>query len=428
MTNLLSQKQAAATAKHVIYTREPNERFNYRWLSHMGLHNRTYPQSPTENERLRLAVCIRTVSQDGQGQWLLDRTQCKPKAPKMSEDATAKVWLTASFLQRKYSPKRAQRIDLNCETMGSSDSSSSDFESLNYTKLSRPSPRENDRSEPQADKLFGLNELIISDIDDLSESDNHPQSMGGNQTTLVSLLDDNPPANLASYMLGPNSSEPKLAQSKVLTQLLHVFNDRILTIRTQSINYRSRPHVITLLENHLQLMWPILQRCPGFVTVRLQFGRFYLTDLSSADVDCGNGPHREMADLLRELQALEQERISFSTILSTFRSDADMLITYPTSPWVLLEENTTYQIQCTLDNKNFTVDVDAETFKFSCHGPMSELGCTLVHCVHHAWDLKLAVNHSSNLNASHGYRNIGQAITNSLQIRFVPHSMSQTPR
>lgn len=185
-------------------------------------------------------------------------------------------------------------------------------------------------------------------------------------------------------------------------------------------NHRSRPHVIKLLEKNLQSFWPMLARCPGFVTVHVQFGRFYLTDLSSADVDIGTGPHRKMTDLLRELEGVERERIGFSTILSRLRSDADLFVKYPTSPWVLLGEDLIYQIQCTLDDKQLTIDVDATTFDFSCHGPTSELGCTLVHCVQRAWDLKLAVNHSSNLNKSPDQKNIGQAITNSLQVRFVP--------
>ncbi|KAG6041408.1 hypothetical protein E4U41_004506 [Claviceps citrina] len=152
------------------------------------------------------------------------------------------------------------------------------------------------------------------------------------------------------------------------------------------------------------------------MTVQLQFGRFYLTDLKSADVDVMNRPHRKMEHLLRELEAFQQESIGFSTILSEMRSDVDLLVNYPTSPWVSLGEDRAYEIQCTLDGRQYSIDIDAETFEFECHGPRTELGCTLVHCVHQSWDLKLAVNHSTNRNTSPRHMSIGQAITNSLQV------------
>ncbi|KAG6023840.1 hypothetical protein E4U19_004110 [Claviceps sp. Clav32 group G5] len=124
-----------------------------------------------------------------------------------------------------------------------------------------------------------------------------------------------------------------------------------------------------------------------------------------------------MAVLLRELQSVEREQIGFSSTLSTIRSDEDTMVTYPTSPWVLSKRDVIYQVQCTLDDQQLSIEIDAKTFEFSCRGPVSELAGTLVHCVHQAWDMKMVVQHSSNLNLSPAHRLMGQVVTNSLHVR-----------
>ncbi|KAG6082217.1 hypothetical protein E4U16_006372, partial [Claviceps sp. LM84 group G4] len=101
-----------------------------------------------------------------------------------------------------------------------------------------------------------------------------------------------------------------------------------------------------------------------------------------------------MTVLLRELQSVEREQIGFSSTLSTIRSDEDTMVTYPTSQWVLSKRDVIYQVQCTLDDQQLSVEIDAKTFEFSCRGPVSELAGTLVHCVHQAWDMKMVVQHS----------------------------------
>ncbi|KAG6011130.1 hypothetical protein E4U54_008278 [Claviceps lovelessii] len=390
----ITEQAAAITTQHVIYTPEPSEKFSYRWFSHIGLDSRTFVQPPPDTERLRRAVSIRAVGQGPQRRSNTYSTHGKPDALTIS-----KFWLTTLFLQHKYPPKKAQRSSSDSEIMVSMNSNPPDTKFSKHTTASCPSPRENGRIEPHSVVLTAMDEMLIFDMDDVSRSSSQsaPSTQQHNQPSLASLLDDDPPANLPSSIWEPKSSEPEPETAEIK-------------------NHRSRPHVIKLLEKNLQSFWPMLARCPGFVTVHVQFGRFYLTDLSSADVDIGTGPHRKMTDLLRELEGVERERIGFSTILSRLRSDADLFVKYPTSPWVLLGEDLIYQIQCTLDDKQLTIDVDATTFDFSCHGPTSELGCTLVHCVQRAWDLKLAVNHSSNLNKSPDQKNIGQAITNSLQV------------
>ncbi|KAG5949889.1 hypothetical protein E4U53_005674 [Claviceps sorghi] len=400
----LTRHVAANTTRHVIYTPESNEEFSYRWLSHIGLDIRTFPQLPTTAvERLRHAVTIRAVSQTPQKRQVSYRTYGELNTWNMSRNVASKIWLTDSFLKLEYPRKNAQKSSPNCEIMVSNNSTSPDLGSSQHSIASLPSPRESDQDEPYSDSELrvGMDELLIFDMDDLSQSGNQsPPVQHVNRPSLFSLLDDNPPPNLVSSIL-----EPKLPKSKP----------------KEVQNHRSRPHVIKILEEHVTSLRPILQRCPGFVTVRLQFGRFYLTDLSSADVDIGTGPHRKMADLHRELEDVERERIGFSTNLSRLKSDADLLVNYPTSPWVRLgKKDLVYQIQCRLDKKELMIEVDATTFDFSCRGPSSELGCTLVHCVHQTWDLKLAVNHSSNLDISQDHRIVGQAITNSLQISTTP--------
>ncbi|KAG5927278.1 hypothetical protein E4U42_002394 [Claviceps africana] len=402
---LFNLTAVATTTQHIIYTPESKEQlFCYKWLLHIGLATRTFPQLPTEDvERLRYAVSIRAVSQGPQKRQASYRRHGGLNAQNVSRDAASKNCLSTLFLQRKYPPKREQKSSPNCEITVSTNSTSPNLDSFQHTTVSCPSPPESEQIESYSDSelRIGMDELLLFDMDDLSQSGNQsPAPQHVNQPSLVSLLDDDPPANLVLSILEPNSPESKLNEAR-LPSIWHIL----------------LPHVIKLLEEHVVSLWPFLEQCPGFVTVRLQFGRFYLTDLKSAHVDIGSGPYRTMADLRRELEAVERERIGFSTILSGLKSDANLLVNYPTSPWVYLEEDKTCQIQCTLDEKQLSIDVDATTFDFSCRGPWSELACTLVHCVHQAWDLKLAVNHSSNLNISAAHQTVGQAIANSLQIR-----------
>ncbi|KAG5982591.1 hypothetical protein E4U55_001697 [Claviceps digitariae] len=442
LDSLFDLTTAAIKTQHVIYTTEPAEKFSYKWFSHLGLDVRTFPQLASHYQRLRRVVSIRTVTQASQRRRDTCPTRNEPKAP-----AASKMCLNNSFRRDKYPSKGAQKSSPNSEIMVSTNSTSSSPDCFGHNGESRPSPRDNDHQIKHHSEIsIDGDELLIFDMDDVSERDSQVSSgPQHSQPSLVSLLDDDPPANLASSLLKPNPSEPEPeprpepasaeASSissihtricRILFSLGQVLSKCLLVLKIK--NHRSRPHVIKLLEKHLQSLWPILPRCPGFVTVHLQFGRFYLTDLSDADVDSGTGPHRKMKDLLRELEAVEGERIGFSTILSRLRSDARVLVEYPTSPWVCLGDDLIYQIQCTFDDKKMTIDVDATTFDFNCHGPTSELGCTLVHCVQRAWDLKLAVNHSSNFNTSPAHRIIGQAITNSLHVRSVPTAVIECCR
>ncbi|KAG6007251.1 hypothetical protein E4U21_006169 [Claviceps maximensis] len=385
----LTKQAEATTTQHVIYTTGPaKDKFSYRWLSHIGLDTRTFAQLPTDYQKLRHAVSIRTAARAPHRQQAL--------SSRTRDVAPSKNWLTTLFIELKYPPKRAQKSHPSSEIFSPTNSSSPTSNNWEHTTESRPSSREDDQVEFHSDMYIGMDELLIFDMDDVSQDGNQNLAMQQhNPPSSVSLMDDDPPSNLASSMLQPIPPESEPAEIKI---------------------HRSRPHVIKLLEKHLHSLWPVLSRYPGFVTVNLQFGRFYLTDLINADVDVGNGPHRKMADLVRELESVDREQIGFSTILSRLRSDADIFLNYATSPWIPLGEDLIYQIECKLDDKNLRIDVDAKTFDFSCHGPTSELGCTLVHCVHRAWDLKLAVNQSSNLNRSPAHRGVGQAITNSLQI------------
>ncbi|KAG6074506.1 hypothetical protein E4U33_002486, partial [Claviceps sp. LM78 group G4] len=395
----LTKLHSVAT-QHVICSTESNEQFSYRWLSHIGLDSRTFPQRPTDQQRLRRAVSVRAVTQDSLGRWVTDRTQYKTSKRNMGEGATSSKELTASFLQLKYTPKSPLKNGSNFEILPSFASTSSKTICVEPTMASRPEPGENFPSKSHTHTLIDEDQLINFDADDVVESVSQSRFTQHNQSASFSLLDDDPPVNLDLLTLSgpdpvPKPPEPKRAK---------VFDGRI------------RPHIVKLLEQHLRSAWPVLSRCPGFVAVHLQFGRFYLTDLSSADVDIGSGPHRNMTVLLRELQSVEREQIGFSSTLSTIRSDEDTMVTYPTSQWVLSKRDVIYQVQCTLDDQQLSVEIDAKTFEFSCRGPVSELAGTLVHCVHQAWDMKMVVQHSSNLSLSPAHRLMGQVVTNSLHV------------
>lgn len=124
-----------------------------------------------------------------------------------------------------------------------------------------------------------------------------------------------------------------------------------------------------------------------------------------------------MKELLKNLQAIVPADLGFSTTLTTTSSDADHLTA---SPWILQGTDTIFQVHYELDKQRFIIDIDTETSGFSCHGLTFELSSTIVHCVRHAWDMKCAVSQSNNWNQSPIHMEIGKAIADSLQMRFVP--------
>lgn len=168
----------------------------------------------------------------------------------------------------------------------------------------------------------------------------------------------------------------------------------------------------------------ILQYTPGYVSVKLKFGRFYMTNISHSAVDIGSGPysgpHKDLKELLSDLKGhVMSQDIRFSTTLSTYGPDADALadVWLPGgAAWTLARRDVFYDVQCTLDETKFLVEIDATTFESCCRGPSSEVGNLYIQCVERVWDMKVCMERSANLNTSAKHKNISEAIVSSLHV------------
>lgn len=162
-----------------------------------------------------------------------------------------------------------------------------------------------------------------------------------------------------------------------------------------------------------------VQFIPGYVSIRLKFGRFYITDLGPAEVDVGCGPYRNMDKILESLEAETQStNLHFSTIISTIGPDADTIVgtSAPIDMWVRPNVEIQYRIECSFQQKTFIVDIDGDTFDFTCHGPSFEMDSIIVHCPRHAWDMKVCADRSKNLDLSPIHRILGEIVVKSLHV------------
>lgn len=163
-----------------------------------------------------------------------------------------------------------------------------------------------------------------------------------------------------------------------------------------------------------------VQFIPGHVSIRLKFGRFYITDLGPAEVDMGCGPYRNMDKILESLEAITpSSNLQFSTILTTIGPDADTIAGTSASiaMWTQPKVQILYRIVCTFQEETFIVEIDGDTFDFTCRGSSFEMDSIFVHCPRNAWDMKVCADRSKNLNFSPIHQILGQIIVNSLHIR-----------
>ncbi|PNY22577.1 Uncharacterized protein TCAP_07099 [Tolypocladium capitatum] len=164
----------------------------------------------------------------------------------------------------------------------------------------------------------------------------------------------------------------------------------------------------------------VLQLTPGNVSIDLNFGRFYLKDLSHSQVDVGAGPHWTVADMLENLNAneLPPQCLGFSTILSTCGPDMDDLagIQPPVEQkWSLCSTRVLYEFTCSIQGgDDFVVEVDSQTLEYGCRGLKEDLGHLYLHCVHRPWDMQVCVSRSTHLTKSPTHMAIGKALIASI--------------
>jgi hypothetical protein len=173
------------------------------------------------------------------------------------------------------------------------------------------------------------------------------------------------------------------------------------------------------LRERIKSLAAMMQFTPGRVSIRLKFGRFYMINLVAAEVDVGSGPYQSKNSLRKLLdETTSSGNMRFSTILTTIGQDADTIVGSSLSipEWENPTTQVTYQIECSFKDEEFFVEVDANTFGYTCRGPSLEIGSVFIHSPGHAWDMKVCGDSSKNLDESTIHRAFGDIIVKSLHL------------
>ncbi|EFZ00518.2 hypothetical protein MAA_04295 [Metarhizium robertsii ARSEF 23] len=455
---------------HLIYNEsEGKTKFVYKYLSQIGLLQTTYATSQdmkTEYRLLRSAVTIRTATKRKDG-WKSDSTSypCKggiePKKTKSfsvfngyrykSKEASAisNLFKKAEvlILQDQQATQQGPNVDLLTACEGGSSSpgmGTASTDGISHTTLlkttitSRFSPRFPTRHASN-DSLKSEN-LICFD-EDINIDCSRGQLSSKQQQ---SLLDDCAPIELMELIpLSSTSTTLPLESTQNDNQSLpssHMASPLPPgdCSMEKTIHSSGRPRVDTeiarSLEERIKSLASMMQFAPGHATVRLKFGRFYIVNFAAEQVDVTSdfngpfsGPFRRMANLLDDLEdATPSGHLRFSTVLSTIGPDADAIAgtSTPIPMWTKPVIEIILRVTCNFKGETFFVEINADTFDYTCQGPVIELGSVLVHCPQHPWDIKVCGDSSKNLDMSVLHRVFGQIIVNSLHINPVPNGIT----
>ncbi|KAK2606137.1 hypothetical protein QQS21_003420 [Conoideocrella luteorostrata] len=387
LDNLLQLAVSIMQNTHHIICAEDckSKKFSYKWLSHVGLSRTTYAplsQLPQRENLLNFqsAVSIRAKVKNSQGNWVCDNTQYKQK------ESLGVPQPFSRFKGHAYMRKQAISISDQIEKVQGL--LLLEKEGMNYspsswqagTPLSDRSQRceSSDTSLAPSDAQHGGSEipkqeagrpsprLYQAESEDLicfdgSSPSDESESTNQEPTGPVpcSLLDDIRPVEPHPSVIKPDSMKPK----------------------TPDTPGPERP--------------------------------------KPSQVDVGSGPQWSSNGLLKILAQVPDGKTRFATTLSTIGDDADIIAgtgTCTSSHWNPLTTEVTYQIECTYDGEQLVVEIDANTFEYSCRGPNTETGRTFIHCPGNAWDMKATVSQSRNLSLSNLHSTIGQAIVDSLAV------------
>ncbi|QUC17841.1 uncharacterized protein UV8b_02082 [Ustilaginoidea virens] len=387
---------------HLVYAEDAAQlKYVYKWLSQVGIMRTTYLPRPLrtkdlpktlnqEGPKLLGAVCIRAAERTQENDWVSDKTQYKDK-----EVTPSAAPLFSAFKDYAYTKKFPANISGQLE------------------EVKKLLETYND-AEPQSRKESCS---VSGDVQSLSDTMDYEEDFevvdcnpGAVETIPPKdLLDDDSPVELSSYaascsILVPSPSKETLFQSP------HKFNT----------DKREKSHFMHILGDRVGAMCSVIPLCPGYITISARFGRCYLNDIRSSLVDVGSGPHWTMKELLNEMESKQTcQYIRFSSILSSFSTCADLIVGTggSSSSWNLLTTQVTYLVECELkEDECFIIEIDAETFNYSCRGTAVQIGCTFIHCVRQAWDVQVEVNKSSNLNLSPLHCRLCKVIVDSLHI------------
>ncbi|KAJ6446128.1 actin-like ATPase domain-containing protein [Purpureocillium lavendulum] len=186
---------------------------------------------------------------------------------------------------------------------------------------------------------------------------------------------------------------------------------------------REKSKILQLAESRVKGLAAILQLMPGFISIDLHFGRVYLSDLGSHLVNVGSGPVFSASDLIGILNDMKTASLGFSATLSTYGADMnDVVHSRPGGPesWQLVGTRVVYDFYCRDDSgKEFVVEIDSNTFQFSCRGLKEELNKLFLHCVSRAWDMQVCTSQATNLDTSSRHRTIGDTIVASICVKSV---------
>lgn len=169
----------------------------------------------------------------------------------------------------------------------------------------------------------------------------------------------------------------------------------------------------------------ILQLLPGEVSIRLTFGRVFLTRFPSNLVDLENQLQYPKERILQFLSSIPKECIGFTPVLSTQESDAVALPAikiFGMSEWTLAEPKVYYDFVCEFGQSVTdccTLELDPQTGA-SMRSRQTEVFSAFLHCPSSNWDMKVSGRHS--VDTAHRYRTWLDKWLGSVKISYVPRN------
>ncbi|CEI64055.1 hypothetical protein FVEN_g10864 [Fusarium venenatum] len=179
-------------------------------------------------------------------------------------------------------------------------------------------------------------------------------------------------------------------------------------------------------EKKLHDLIEVFQAVPGRVSIQAKFGRVCIKGIPPAEVYLNPSPNGPFEFIGAKAKWLNDNNphVEFYPILTTIATEANLIphITGGRVPWVLTEKRVYYEFVCTEEDgthppKQLVVNVDADTFTHECLPLPRETSQAFIHCVQHAWDVKLSVVHRDMAQVTKEFEKFAASLVQSLDIK-----------
>ncbi|KAI1817872.1 hypothetical protein GGS20DRAFT_459292 [Poronia punctata] len=250
-------------------------------------------------------------------------------------------------------------------------------------------------------------------VDDTADAE-HPTSTVESQTPASSAYD--PFAQLWEAFRSSLAHVPRLAQNDEReSRSFHTTMRQKTASRAMARNVFPdfHPDMMVSIKKSLRTLMAPLPMLPGRIDVRVELGRFCFLNVKKSQVqkpdESDEEKHYPLDRILQKLNKRHQSNhnIYFTQIMTCFGADANYICHLNgddgKSMWhrSLTGRSSVYEFICRTTVKgedfNFIVDIDAMKFTTHIRHFRPDQSCFAVHCTKRAWDFRLVLSTSEDL-------------------------------